>query len=250
MDLDDFCRALEYFDQVADLCAHLGHRHMEVRLLAHRATALRWLGCYEEAEETARRGLELAHDGGSRASLSTAEMTLGVVLAAMGRLTEAIRYLMSALEKATEIGRVALEARIWLSLAEISEGEEAADCAQRARELAARTGLVHVDILALARLAEIALDDGDSSSADRMSAEALAKLYKHGSIQGPEEVVLYARGRVLAAAGRDREASVMFEEAQETIRTKADRIEDPEVRQRFLEDVHPNPAILELELTT
>jgi len=42
----------------------------------------------------------------------------------------------------------------------------------------------------------------------------------------------------------------MFDEAQETIRTKADRIEDPEVRRRFLEDVHPNPAILELELTT
>ena len=250
VDLDDFCRALEYFDQVAELCTQLGHRHMEVRLLAHRATALRWLGCYEEAEETARRGLELAHDGGSRASLSTAEMTLGVVLAAMGRVTEAIRYLMSALEKATEIGRVALEARIWLALAEISEGEEAADCAKRARELAARTGLVHVDILALARLAEIALDEGDSSSADRTSAEALAKLYKHGSIQGPEEVVLYARGKVLVAAGRNREAAVMFEEAQETIRAKAERIEDPEVRQRFLEDVHPNPAILELELTT
>jgi adenylate cyclase len=250
VDLDDFCRALEYFDRVANLCTRLGHRHMQVRLLAHRATALRWLGCYEEAEAAARRGLELAHDLGSRASLSTAEMTLGVVLAAMGRVTEAIRYLMSALEKATEIGRVALEARIWLALAGISEGEEAADCAKRARELAARTGLVHVDILALARLAEIALDEGDSSSADRMSAEALAKLYKHGSIQGPEEVVLYARGKVLAAAGRNREAAAMFEEAQETIRTKADRIEDPEVRHHFLEDVHPNAAILELELTT
>ncbi|MCK5410446.1 MAG: AAA family ATPase [Gemmatimonadetes bacterium] len=252
VDLDDFCRALEYFNRVANLCAQLGHRHMhmEVRVLAHRATALRWLGCYEEAEKAARQGLELAHEGGSRASLSTAEMTLGVVLAAMGRVTEAIRYLMSALENAAEIGRVALEARIWLSLAEISEGEEAADRANRARELAARTGLVHVDILALARLAEIALDDGDLSAADRMSAAALAKLYKHGAIQGPEEVVLYARGRVLAAAGRNREAAAMFEEAQETIRTKADRIEDPEVRRRFLEDVHPNQAILELELTT
>jgi hypothetical protein len=54
----------------------------------------------------------------------------------------------------------------------------------------------------------------------------------------------------LAAAGRNREAAAMFEEAQETIRTKAARIEDPEVRRRFLEDVQPNPAILELELTT
>jgi tetratricopeptide (TPR) repeat protein len=177
-------------------------------------------------------------------------MTLGFVLAAMGRSTEAIRYLMSALEKSTEIGRVALEARIWLSLAEISEGEEATEFAERARALAARTGLVHVDILALARLAEIALDEGDSLAADRMSAEALAKLYKHGSIQGPEEVVLYARARVLAAAGRDREAAAIYEEAKETIWMKADRIQDPEVRRRFLEDVHPNPAILELEATT
>ncbi len=250
VDLDDFCRALDYFDEVADLCTRLGNRHMEVRVLAHRATALRWLGCYEEAEESARRALELAQAGGSRASLSTAEMTLGFVLAAMGRSTEAIRYLMSALEKSTEIGRVALEARIWLSLAEISEGEEATEFAERARALAARTGLVHVDILALARLAEIALDEGDSLAADRMSAEALAKLYKHGSIQGPEEVVLYARARVLAAAGRDREAAAIYEEAKETIWMKADRIQDPEVRRRFLEDVHPNPAILELEATT
>lgn len=250
VDLDDFCRALEYFESVADLCAQLGHRHMEVRVLAHRATALRWLGCYEEAEAAARRALELAHDGGSRASLSTAEMTLGFVLAAMDRSTEAIRYLMSALDRAEQIDRVALEARIWLSLAEISEGKEAVDGANRARELAARTGLVHVDILALARLAELALEEGDSGAADRASAEALAKLYKHGSIQGPEEVVLYVRGRVLAAAGRGREAAAMFEEAKETIRIKADRIQDPEVRRRFLADVHPNPAILQLEAAT
>ncbi len=248
VDLDDFCRALEYFDHVSALCAELGDRHMEVRVSAHRATALRWLGCYDEAETAAREALDLARRWGSQASLSTAEMTLGFVLAATGRSREAIPWLMSALERAAHIGRAALEARIWLTMAEISDGDEAAECAGRARELAANTGLVHVDILALARLAELALSAGDIPSADRISAEALTKLREHGSIQGPEEVVLYVRGRVLAAAERSLEAEAIYREAQETIRTKADRITDAGTRRRFLQDVHPNRAILELEV--
>lgn len=248
VDLDDFCRALEYFDRVLLLSQELGDRHMEVRVLAHRATALRWLGCYHEAEAAARDALTLARELGSRASLSTAEMTLGFVLAAMDRESDAAPLLMSALERSGEIGRVALEARIWQTLSEIAEGEEAADCARRARDLAAQTGLVHVDILSQARLAEIALEAGQMDLADRASEEALSKLHAHGSIQGPEEVVLYARGRVLEAAGRHDAAGEIFREAQETIRTKAARIEDPEVRRRFLEEVHPNREILEIEV--
>jgi class 3 adenylate cyclase/tetratricopeptide (TPR) repeat protein len=247
VDLDDFCRALLYLDDVLDLCKERGLQMLEVRVRAHRATALRWIGCYREAEEAARSAVALAERTGSRRALSTSRMTLGFVLAAAGRKEEAREVLRDAIERASEIDRPALAARSWLSLAEIEESDEADRCARQASRLAVQTGLVHVDILARARLAELAMDAGDLSAALAASGESLDKLREHGSIQGPEEVVVYTRAKVLAAAGRHKEAGTLMEEARALLRTKAERIDGAEYRRAFLEEVHPNPEILRTE---
>ncbi len=243
VDLDDFCRAVELFDDVLERCREGGHRLLEARVLTHRATALRWLGRYEEALADAEAALDLARRSGSRSFVASAEMTLGFVLAAAER-PEAREVLETAAGKAAEAGRPALEARAWMSLAEIEENGEAEAHADRARALASRAGLVHIDILARTRLAGLALERGLTEAADRLSRSALRRMRRHGSIQGPEEVVLFTRARVLDAVGRPEEASSLLEEARDLLHEKAARIADPEERRRFLEDVRPNPEIL------
>jgi adenylate cyclase len=243
VDLDDFWRSLDYFDEVLQRAREHGHRIMELRVLAHRATALRWLGLYESAEASAREALELAGQLGTGSAMATGEMTLGFVLAAAGQAEEARALLLSAAARAREAGRPALEARTWLTLSERAEGEEAERCASKARELSARTGLVHIDILARARQTELALGRGDVDAADRLSTTALRRMRRHGSIQGPEEVVVYARARAVSALGRTEEAESLLKEAREILREKAVRIPDPEARRHFLA-VDPNPEIL------
>jgi class 3 adenylate cyclase/tetratricopeptide (TPR) repeat protein len=243
VDLDDFWRSLDYFDEVLQRAREHGHRMMELRVLAHRATALRWLGLYESAEASAREALELAGQLDTVSAAATGEMTLGFVLAAAGKSEEARTLLLSAAERAHEAGRPALEARTWLSLSELAEGEEAERWAAKARELSARTGLVHIDILARARQTELALERGDTDGADRLSMTALRRMRRHGSIQGPEEAVVWARARAVAALGRAEEAESLLEEARDIVREKAYRIPDPEARRHFL-TVDPNPEIL------
>ena len=71
-------------------------------------------------------------------------------------------------------------------------------------------------------------------SAEEASAEAMHKLSMRGKIEGPEEAVLFVRARTLKALGREEEASQILKQAQETIREKAEKIEDPDVRESFL----------------
>ncbi len=244
VDIDDFCRSLAFFDQAMELAVELGDRTLEVKVLSHRATALRWLGSYEQAEETARLALDRALGSGSRRLRSTAQMTLGFVLAGAGRDDEARQSLSDVLELTSQIERPALEARVWLELAGLAQGEEASRYAQQARDLAAKTGLVHVDILGLTRQADLALVDGDLTAAENASAEAANKLRVHGSVQGQEELVLFVRGKVLEALERIDEAAAFMQEARELVQGKAGWIKDPELRASFLERVRPNPEIL------
>jgi len=106
-----------------------------------------------------------------------------------------------------------------------------------------------VDILARTRQAELALERGDVELADRLSASATRRLRRHGSIQGPEEVVFYVRSRVLTARGDSEPAAELLAEARDQLHEKAERIPDEATRRAFLENVDPNPDILAAEVT-
>lgn len=86
---------------------------------------------------------------------------------------------------------------------------------------------------------------GNLEGAEQASAEAFHKLSMRGKIEGPEEAVLHARALVLEALGRSDEASDLLEQARATVRGKAEKIEDPELRQRFLQEIPLNRAIME-----
>lgn len=234
VDLGHFHEGLEHFQQARRIYAELGLRPLEARVLSHRATALRALGRHEAAVEAAGEALALAEACGSRRALATAKATLGMALGSAGLPAEARERLSAATGLAAELGRRRLEARCWLARAEIESEDVAREAAERARELGGQSGLIHVEILALTRLAELDLEAGDAAAADGTSAEATDLLRRHGNIQGPEERVLHVRGHVLSALDRSEEARETFEQAAAIVREKADAIPDPEERQGYL----------------
>ncbi len=66
--------------------------------------------------------------------------------------------------------------------------------------------MAYCEIMASTIEANLDMRAGDLKAADRSSAEALEALDLRGSMQGPEEAVLYTRARVLKALGRAQEA--------------------------------------------
>jgi tetratricopeptide (TPR) repeat protein len=180
----------------------------------------------------------------SRSALAAASLARAIAVGASGRVEEAKEILHELVEVAPALHRSTLEARAWLALGDLESGPRASEATQRARDVASRSGLIHIEVLGLSRLAELALEADDLGSADRDSERALELLELHGDIQGPDEVVYYIRSRVLAALGRADEAATTRERAREIIRETASSIDDDELRRSFLENVAPNPEIM------
>lgn len=247
VDFGHFTRALDYFEQARAIYVEISHRSGQALALAYRATAFRWLGRYDEAEETARAAEEAATDCASRSALATARLARAIAIGAAGRGDEAKRQLRDLAGVLPQLRRPELEARLWLALGELESGLEAREAVKRARRVAATGGFMHVEVLGLTRLAELALEADELISADTYSRSAIELLEQHGDIQGPDEVVYYIRSRVLAALGRRDEAEKARHRAREIIRQTADRIDNAALRRSFLENVAPNPAIMASE---
>jgi len=235
IDLDDFTTALDYFEAAREICAEIGQRPAEARVIGHQAWALYWVGRYEEAEKSARMALELAERCGSLQAQSGARLALAAALAALGQTAEAEALARQVCETAERAHQPGLGARACLQLAQIRTGADSEKASRQARRLARQAGLAHVDILSVTREAEIALEAGDVEAAEEASAEAMHKLSMRGKIEGPEEAVLFTRARSLEALGRQEEAAEILEQARAAIREKAKKIEDPDVRQSFLD---------------
>ncbi len=247
LDLGNYTTALDHFEAARDICVELGDRLTEARVVSHQALALLHLGQLGEAEKRARVARELAIKCGSRRVESGAEWILGMVLAGRGSAEEACSVLGEVVEQAQELAQPGLEARAWLALAHTQEGDAARTSAGRARQLGQVSGLVHCEILGLNREAELDLCAGELATADEKSADAVDMLDLHGSIQGPEERVLYTRARVLSELGRNDEAGEMLKRARTIVMNRADRIEDADVRDDFLTKIPLNREILDAE---
>ena len=230
VDLGNFITALDYFAAAHDLSGELGNRAAEARVLAHESTALRWLGRFDEACGRAEAAMKLAEESGSRRALASAKLNLAMALAAKGdtELAHPLLHAVIDLADPTKLNRPGMAARATLVLAQTGAGEAARASANRARRLAQESGLVHVEVLALAREASLDLEDGRLEEADATSKQAVELLDYHCNIQGPEELVLYTRSRVLNALDRGQEAQGLLGRARTIVVNKLDRIEDPD----------------------
>ncbi len=235
----DYPAALECCSRSLVLQRATGSRRGEASALSNSGMALLALGNYAAAESLLRQSLAIQEEIGYQSGLAEGLAHLSRAQGALGRLDEALATAARSLAVARRIGDrycqvTALNVLAWLQLVS-GEPEAALVLASEAASLAEETGLVHGHIfgLALVGLAYLRLDN--PGQAYGYTSQAVSLLQEQGCIEGPEEAVYLTHSLVLTALGQPGEAADVLREAEAQVKTKADRIPDPEQRRRYLD---------------
>ncbi|MBU2611279.1 MAG: tetratricopeptide repeat protein [Chloroflexi bacterium] len=235
----DYPAALEHHASSLVLQRATGSRRGEASALNNSGMALLALGNYAAAESLLRQSLAIQEEIGYQSGLAEGLAHLSRAQGALGRLDEALATATRSLAVARRIGDrycqvTALNVLAWLQLVK-GEPEAALVLASEAASLAEETGLAHGRIFGLALLGLAYLRLDNPSQAYGYTSRAMSLLQEQGCIEGPEEAVYLTHSLVLTALGRCEEAADALREAESQVKTKADRIPDPEQRRRYLD---------------
>ncbi len=235
----DLPAALNSSSQSLALQRATGSRRGEASALANSGMTHVALGDYAAAESLLRQSLAIQEDIGYQSGLAEGLAHLARALAGLGRLDEALATAKRSLEVARRIGdrscqATALNVLAWLQLVN-EEPEPALALSNEATSLAEETGLVHGRVLGLTLTGLAHLKLGHPSQAHGYTSQAVNLLREQDCIEGPEEAVYLAHSLVLTALGWREDASDALREAEAQLNAKADRISDPQSRQRYLD---------------
>lgn len=207
-----FGEALRLLSEVLRIRREIGHRHGEAQACASLVNTRRLLGDLDGARREGEVALGLAREV---ESASIASLTL------------------------LYLAQTELDADDEATLATVVEHGTAAAVEARA------VGDPGLEARSLAVLAEAARRGGRTDDAAAYSEKALERISVRGYASfGGEEEVFYTRSRVLEDMGRINAAADALAKAYSRVKTKAERIEDPDLRRRFLQAVPLHRAIV------
>jgi ATP/maltotriose-dependent transcriptional regulator MalT len=177
-------------------------------------------------------------------------MHLGIVLARLGRASEALALEGEAADLARKQGNKALEADVAIATAEILLASGAADLAiekaERARSL---TDTPALSAAAASVLAHALSARGRTEEALVAAKEAVALLDANEGLEDVELAVRLAHAEALHATGDVDGARSALSTARGLLDRRANAIVDAKSRARFLERVPINARILQLAAT-
>jgi serine/threonine protein kinase/predicted ATPase len=201
----------------------------------------------------ARRYLEAAlaihKETGSQWSEADTLVYFGLLEAASRRFQRALRALDRAKRIAGRIGAkyITVNARNATAWALCERGTtadtvRATDEATEAAELARQTRLIVGEIPGLSRSARATAMLGNLDAARALSRRAVELLEEQRIIESPEEEIYYTHFRILRTIG-DPNAKEYLGRAYEGYLSKLNRLQDPDHRESFSEEVRLNAAI-------
>ena len=200
------------------------------------------LGAFVEAERTARDALATAARMGLGAVALVSRINLGIALGRQGRLAEARDALSEALLPAIERDHKRAFIAAAVALADACTGGGALDEAERWARAAAEASVTNAPMHALAQatLARVLLVRGRAPEALQAATAARAALDALGRIAWGEAAVRLVWAEALEAAGQAERARTAIGEARDALTARAAALEDPGIRQSFLERVPEN----------
>ncbi|WP_437571766.1 protein kinase domain-containing protein [Sorangium sp. So ce542] len=210
--------------------------------------ALLELGDFERAGEELTAALAAAERMGLRTVATRARQNLGRVLAASGRLDDALALSRQVILEARAQGNLRFEggSRIYAALIAHAAGDFAAaeSDARDAAELLqvvppARAG-------ALAALARALSAQGRADAALSAAREAEGILARYGGIEEFESLVLVAVVEAARAAGDVEGARAAAARGRDRLLARAAEIPEPALRESFLHRVRENAMLLSL----
>jgi DNA-binding SARP family transcriptional activator len=233
----NYAVALARFQESRVMQLEVGSKHGILAAENGAGCAFYHLGDLDRARETLQHGAERARGSGHQRHVALALIRLSLVALANGSPPVADRLLTEAVDVARESQCAENEAAGLAALArtERERGDLAAalSCAREAARVARTHGLCTCRTWADLEAGLALLSQGEAREALEHTTRAVEALPRaHEAWVGSEEIH-QAYARVLRALGRVEEARERAQQAEAAIQTKADRIADPQRRERY-----------------
>jgi tetratricopeptide (TPR) repeat protein len=209
------------------------------------------VGQFELGIAELRKVLAEANRMGLTTVSATAKQNLGIALASIGQLEEAERVERQAIEEFTTLGdkRMLGSSRHYLLQIALRSGDlataeaQAVLCLEDLREIPPQLAVGNAS-LALVRLRQQRLTEARAAA-----LKATTILAELGQIEDAEMLIRLADVKTAQASGELAQARTALDAALKRLRDRAARIQDPAVRETFLQRVPEHAELLELERT-
>jgi len=244
----DLGRALAYFEQCLDLDREHGDRHGEAISRANLGLTRLMLGDYRPALESLNHTLEFLSRLGDRQREAVTCLWQGCCHRELGDLPQAQLSVEESLSILREIGSPNFEIEALGLLGRIATDRgayaEARDRFTQALQVAQRNEQQWDTILQRSSLALAWLRLGEVEEARRLATQALGQVEQVGDQRTFIHVVFFEIYQVLAHTEGLAAARPYLERAHQTLMAAAGRIQDPNLRRSFLENIPENRAIV------
>jgi tetratricopeptide (TPR) repeat protein len=246
----DLATYIELMSEEIQIARELGDRLAEAIGLSNIGESYSRLGLYRQARAHLEQAKAAAEAIGARRFRALAVQNLGSVLLQMGHLRKAEEPLQEALREFHAMEDIFTEERVQLELALVQE--QAGDFAGAERRfLAARGKLEEMGIgdgisEANAGLARCALAQGHLDEARQYTREAAAFLRQEGATAENPFRTYRSCAEVWLALGENEAAKDLIREGWHELQTRANRLNNLEWRQSFLDNVPDNSAVTQL----
>lgn len=240
----DFDEASDYFRQALALCRLTGDRWGEDISLYNIGVLALAMGDYEEARAYLVQALDLCQEIGDRWGEVWRLSHLGLFFHITGENRTGLAYVSRALELARQLGDRPVQARTLTYLGHIQRAlgqkSEAGETYRQARALRLELDEPHLALDAAAGLANLALDDGDLSTARQWVDTILEFQVQRGSLDAAEDPAAIYRVcfRVLAQSDAPEDqamAEQLMESSRRFVLERAEKIRDPRRRETYLD---------------
>jgi class 3 adenylate cyclase/tetratricopeptide (TPR) repeat protein len=241
--------ALTHFEEGLRMTRYMGARRLEGAALQILGEWYKELGLYEQAVSHAQQALAILEGVDDRRRMFHTLHTLADGWLGLGELERAETYARRTIAEGHEAGARFVEGFGLHTLGEALLARGQLKSARRAFEQAAQ---LREEIEApgdrtasLAWLGLTELELGDVEAALRYTAQACALFEEVGNAgeYKPQEI-MWARYRVLQAAGETEAAAEILAQAHKMVIEHAERLSDPQFRRSYVEHVAVNRAIL------
>jgi tetratricopeptide (TPR) repeat protein len=238
--------AIELYQAAVNAAAAAGDARTLSNMHAHLAFTWADLGQLDEAEALLRQSLAEAQGLELNYLIVFALINLAPVLSYTGRLEEARRCALQALELGRRQGDRRWEgaAQLYLSTISFLAGD-LADAESRAR-LAGEILAAPLQPSAMAAQARAVLAQGRATEALAIARTANDLLATMGAVEEYESLVRLVLPEALAATGEAAAARAALRAARERLLARAGQIRDPTFRESFLTRLPDNARTLEL----
>jgi tetratricopeptide (TPR) repeat protein len=238
-DRGEFIKAKKYYEQSLAITRETGDRLSECVAMNNLGFCLRCLGSYDKAQELLEQALGICGEIGARQAECMVLTNLGMLAHYRGNNEAARNYAQRAIRLSKMLGarRDLTDALLCLGHAWAGLGRyaDAAEVYQLAMDVRGAIGQTYLAMDIHAGLAHAALMQEDYPNAQTHIEEILAYLEAH-SLDGNDDPmrIFHVCYRVLVAL-QDSRAKSILEMAYRHLMSRAQQIEEPDIRKTFLE---------------